>query len=298
MIQRTDAFSRCTPAVNFIFFVLAIVLGMFILHPAYLLVSAVCAALYYLTLKGPRALKTLLMLFLLFVLLSLINPLINTRGEHVLFRIFGRRYTFEALCYGMALGAMFVTLLVWFLCYSEVMTSDKFTSLFGNLIPALSLLLVMILRLVPSYQKKAAQIAGTRRCIGHSIRSAGTFRQKVRAGSTILSAMTSWALESSIVTSDSMRSRGYGAAKRVSFRIYRFTVRDALLLAGMLIPALLVIAVAASGATAAAFTPKLEIAPVGAFSAVGLAAYALLLLIPSFLNLWEAVTWHILISKI
>ena len=297
-MQRTDAFSRCTPAVNFIFFALAIVLCMFILHPAYLVVSFLGSALYYLTLKGRRALKTIAGLLVLLAVLALLNPVLNTRGAHVLFRWFDRPYTLEAMCYGAALGTMFISVLLWFLSYNEVMTSDKFTSLFGNLIPALSLLLVMILRLVPSYMKKTAQIAGARRCIGHSVRAAATTKEKVKSGVTILSAMTSWALESSIITSDSMRSRGYGAAKRVSFRIYRFTARDGLLLAATLIPAAVVVAAAVTGQTAAAFTPRIELAPVGTFSAIGLAAYALFVLIPMLLNLWEAVTWHISISRI
>ena len=34
---------------------------------------------------------------------------------------------------------------------------------------------------------------------------------------SILGALTSWALEGSVVTADSMRSRGYGTSKRTSF---------------------------------------------------------------------------------
>ena len=56
--------------------------------------------------------------------------------------------------------------MLWFGCYSEVLTSDKFTSLFGNWIPALSLLLVMVLRLIPEFMRKTKQIAADRSAIG------------------------------------------------------------------------------------------------------------------------------------
>ena len=298
MTQNHDAFSRCTPAVNFIFFLFAIVFGVIFLHPAYLCVSVFGAVLFYLTRKGKRGVRQVLAFLPLFAIVSLLNPLLNTQGTHVLFTVFGRPYTREALYYGMAMGGMFLSVLVWFLCYNEIMTSDKFTSLFGNLIPALSLLLVMILRLVPAYQRKAEQISGARRCVGKSAAANAPLRERIASGMTILSAMTSWALESSIVTADSMRSRGYGAAKRTTFRIHRFGTRDALLLACILPLAAVVIIAAAMGATSASFTPELILAPVRGFSAAALAAYALLLLIPTLLNLWEALTWRILRSKI
>ena len=67
-----------------------------------------------------------------------VNPLFNTYGATLLFTYFDRPYTLEALYYGAALAAVFVHMLLWFGCYNAVLTSDKFTSLFGNLIPALS----------------------------------------------------------------------------------------------------------------------------------------------------------------
>ena len=43
VLQEYDVFSRCHPAVNFLFFAAAIVLTVVLFHPAYLLVSLVCA---------------------------------------------------------------------------------------------------------------------------------------------------------------------------------------------------------------------------------------------------------------
>ena len=90
---------------------------------------------------------------------------------------------------------------------------------------------------------------------------------------------------------DSLRARGYGAARRTSFRIYRMTSRDWELLGLSLVLAVIVIL---AGGTAAAYTPELYIAP---FS-WGFVAYCAYLLIPTALHIKEAFQWHILRSRI
>ncbi|MDD6200669.1 MAG: energy-coupling factor transporter transmembrane component T, partial [Firmicutes bacterium] len=216
-----DAFSKCHPAVNFLFFAGAIGFGVVIQHPAYLLAAILAAAAYYLLLSGRKGWKMILALLPMLLFLTAINPLLNHYGKTVLFRVFGKPYTLEALVYGGALSGIFGVTLLWFGCYNKVLTSDKFTSLFGNLIPALSLLLVMVLRMIPNLIRKAGQISGARNSVGKGTgESAGT-REKLNCGMMVLGALTSWALEGSLVTADSMRARGYGAGRRSSFRIHR-----------------------------------------------------------------------------
>ena len=158
-----DAFSKCHPAVNFLFFVGAIAFGVLIQHPVYLAVGILCGSVYYLLLNGRKGIQFLLALIPLFIFLTAINPLFNTRGDTVLFLLFGKPYTLEALIYGAAVAGIFVDMILWFGCYNKVLTSDKFTSLFGSLIPAISLLLVMVFRMVPNLMRKAAQISGAPR---------------------------------------------------------------------------------------------------------------------------------------
>ncbi len=287
--MKRDAFSGCHPAVNFLFFLGAIGFGATIQHPAYCAVGCVCAAIYYLLLKGRKGLKMLGSLALLFVLMSAVNPLLNKSGKTVLFHWFGRPYTLEALYYGMALGAIMVVMLLWFGCYSAVLTSDKFTALFGRLIPALSLLLVMVLRMIPAFTRKARQIILARRAIGKGAEEKLT--EKAKNGAAILSALTDWALEGSIITADSMRSRGYGTGKRTNFQIYSMTSRDYVLL-GLILG--LEIAVIALGGTDASFTPRLKIGRAG----WGLAVYSILLLLPTLLHIKEVISWRISISRI
>ena len=296
--MSSDAFSKRHPAVNFVFFLGAIGFGVMIQHPAYLLAGAVAGGVYYLLLHGRKGWKMLLGLLPMFLFLTAINPLFNTYGQTVLFHVFGRPYTLEALLYGAAIAAVFVVMLIWFGCYNAVLTSDKFTSLFGNLIPALSLLLVMVLRMIPNLMRKARQLMGARNAIGKGGNENASQKEKLMDGMTILSALTDWALEGSVVTGDSMRSRGYGTAKRTSFMIYRMTGIDAILLAVQLMLIAAVIATAIAGGTDAAFTPELSIAPVAGFYLPGFLAYCAYLMIPSVLHIKEAIQWHISKSKI
>ena len=289
-----DRFSKCHPLVNFLFFAGAIGTTVLIQHPAFLLTGVITGVVYYLLLNGKKGLKTLALLVPVFVIIAAVNPVFNTMGQRVLFTLFGRPYTLEALYYGIATAGMFAGTMVWFGCYNKVLTGDKFTALFGNVIPAVSLLLVMVFRMVPGFVAKGRQLLGARQSIGKGTGENASVKEKMKGGATVLGALATWALEGSIVTADSMRARGYGSAKRTSFMIYRMTAADYLVLAAM--AALFGAAVAAVvlGQAAASFVPAVDLAPVS----WGWIAYTAYLLLPTVLHIKENVKWHISRSKI
>lgn len=74
--------------------------------------------------KGRAAWHVLSGLLPLFIFLAVVNPVFNTYGDRVLFvwhignLIPERPYTMEALLYGMALGGMFISVLLWF-CFLQ-----------------------------------------------------------------------------------------------------------------------------------------------------------------------------------
>lgn len=298
-MENRDAFTTYNPIVNMVFFLGAIVFGMFFVHPAFLACSVILAFSYYITVQKGKGLKFLFAMIPLFILLSLINPLFNPNGETVIFTYFGGRpYTMEALFYGIALAAMFVSIMTWFASYNAVMTSDKFMYIFGKAAPSISLVLSMILRLIPNFQRKAVQIASARKCVGKA-GDGGAREEKIENGMTVVSALTSWALEGGIITADSMRSRGYGSGIRSSFAIYRFDGRDITVLTLMLIMAATVIVCSLMGGTGVTYTPNLEFSQLdNPFTIVGAISYFVFLAIPTVLNITEAIIWHILRSKI
>ena len=290
--MKEDAFSKRHPSVSFVFFVAAICFGALFHHPAYLAAGIVSAGLYYVLLNGRKSAPAFIKLFLLFAFITLINPLFNTRGDTVLATVFGRPYTLEALIYGSSIASVFVITMLWFGCWNRVMTGDKFTCLFGNAAPALSILLVTVFRMVPEMIRRAKHIIIARNSIGKGGVSSG-FRERVKSGAASLGALASLSLEGSVTAGDSMRSRGYGTAKRTSFSIFRMKKSDVLLLVLIAAGASAIVASALLGAANAEFLPKREFAPVTGAAAAGFAAYCLFLLIPSVMHIWEVISWNI-----
>ena len=301
--NHRDTFSTYSPVINFTFFIGAVVFGMVLIHPGFLVCSVVSAVIYYLIVKGRRAVKLLAGLIPVLAAVTLINPLLNTQGSRVLFTYMGGRpYTAEALFYGMALAAMFAAVMLWFSCYNVVMTSDKFIHMFGRMAPSVSLILTMVLKLVPGYRHRLRQISTARRCIGMAGGSDGRTsgrRERMRNGMAEVSALTSWAFESGIVTADSMRGRGYGSGRRTNFSVYRFELRDRIMLSCMAVLMAVTACCCIAGAAEVAYTPELCIKPAGdPVSVAGLISYGIFLMIPAGVNITEEIKWRILRSKI
>ncbi len=296
--MKQDAFSKLHPAVNLLFFIGAIAFGVLLQHPVYLLAGILASGAYYLFLNRRKGVKNILLMIPLFIFVTLFNPIVNTRGVTVLFTYLDRPYTLEALVYGVAVAATFVLMLLWFGCYGKVLTGDKFTCLFGNLAPSLSLLLVMVFRMIPNLLQKAKQIIGVRSSIGKGTADNSSLKNKLSSGMTVIGVLTSWALEGSITTSDSMRSRGYGTSKRTSFMVYRMTATDWAVAAFMLALLGVVIGYILNGGMSAEFLPKRNIAPINGKNVIGFIAYFTYLMIPSIINAKEAIQWSISKSKI
>lgn len=296
--MKDDAFSKLHPAVNLLFFIGAICFGVLLQHPVYLLAGIFASGAYYLTLNGRKAIKNILLMIPLFIFVTLFNPIVNTRGVTVLFTYSDRPYTLEALVYGVAVAATFVMMLLWFGCYGKVLTGDKFTCLFSNLAPSLSLLLVMVFRMIPNLLQKAKQIIGVRSSIGKGTAEKSSFKDKINAGMTVIGILTSWALEGSITTSDSMRSRGYGTSKRTSFAVYRLTGVDWITVFFMFALISVVIVFAMNGGMNAEFLPEINITPIKGLNIIGFIAYLGYLMIPTILNVKEVIQWNISESKI
>lgn len=292
-----DAFGSYHPAITFALFACAILLGMFVRHPAFLAASVLFSGLYYVLLVGRRAGKMIAGMAVLFCAVAAVNPLFNTMGGTVLFTYFGRPYTVEALAYGACAAALLVGMLLWFSCYNIVMTSDKFTYLFGGMAPAVTLVFTMVLRLVPTYRRKIDQLSAARAGIGRDP-AQGTLRERVASAAAVLSALMSWALESGVATADSMRSRGFGQGPRVPYSRYRFTARDKVLLGCMIALALASAVAIAAGFADVAFIPRIDIPPFSPAMACGLVAYSAFVAIPSFITVRERILWRISLSNI
>lgn len=297
--MKRDTFSTYHPIINFLYFVLVIGFSMFVMHPVFLGISMAGGFLYYIYLKGKKAWRITCLFWLpVFLISAAINPLFNHRGMTLLFYLkSGNPITLESIFYGLASGVMIVTVIAWFACYQCVMTSDKFIYLFGKLIPAMSLLLSMILRFVPRFSAQIKKISDAQKCIGRDVTN-GRMPAKIKHGLKIFSILVTWALENSLETADSMKSRGYGLRGRTNFSIYRFDARDWMMLAGLAIAGCFLALLLATEQIYVFYYPMMGINPGKAMAILGYLVYTGLCFLPFTVDVAEDIKWHYLKSKI
>ncbi len=296
--MRRDAFEELHPAVTFGFFMCAVIFSIIVQDPLWTGASLVASALCLVSVRGRRAWRMVAAMAAAFVAIAAVNALLNAHGSTVLFiYLGGRPFTLEALLYGMQTAGMFASVMLWFGSYAQVVTTDRFTYLFGNAAPAVTLTLTMALRLVPTCLRRARRISAARAGIGKSV-SAGSARARAASGLEVLSALTARSLEGAIITADSMRSRGYGTGLRTRMAHVRFSVRDAVAVtAGAILFAGAVFGIA-HGWASAQFLPTVELAPLSGASVATLAAFAGFLLLPVIINVEEGSSWRSSSSRI
>lgn len=225
-MEYKSTFGDCHPAVIFAYFFMMIGLTMSFHHPITLGASLIGAACYYIRLyRGGAAAFFLKAALPMTIFAAVINSLFNNRGDTVLCVLpTGKNLTLESMVYGLGAAVMLLSVLTWFGCFSNVMTSDKLLYLFARLIPSLSLVLSMTLRFVPRFKIQLEQIKEARACMGQAAPRSPI--KRLKNAFKCFSVMISQSLESSIETADSMKSRGFGLGKRTSFSIYSFCERD------------------------------------------------------------------------
>ena len=229
--KMQDRFAKYHPLVNFLYFSLVIGFSVVLTHPLTQGISLTCALLYAVQTEGAKAVWFCLKWCLPMMLLTaFINPAFSHEGVTILLYFpTGNPLTLESILYGISSGVLLATVMLWFLNFNRVITSDKFIYLFGRMVPALSLILSMTLRFIPKFKTQMAAVVDAQKSIGRDP-AEGSLWQRMKIAITVLSIMITWSLENAIETGDSMKSRGYGLPGRTAFTIYRLDDRDKLAL--------------------------------------------------------------------
>lgn len=288
--MKNEAFSGYHPIVNLVFFMAVLGMTMFIMQPIFLGISLLCGCFYLLYMKGGRGfLRQVSYLLPVLLAMAVMNPLFNHEGVTILWYLPNDNpITLEAICYGIAAAAMMVASILWFNCCNCVFTSDKIIYLFGRVIPALSLLISMTLRFVPRFKNFLQNTLRVQRAM-HKPQNA---KEQLRQVLSSFSATVSWAMEQSIVSADSMKSRGYGAAGRTSFSIYRFEKRDGLALAALTVLCIGACLPHFTGALSWMYYPSLTGTLLGVPQMLAYACYAGACLLPLIIDLEEDRKWN------
>lgn len=296
--MQANEFKTYHPIVNFLYFVFVIGFSCFFMHPFCLCVSFVSAFLYSVILKGKKAIKTNILYMLpMIVGMALLNPAFNHEGVTVLLYLpSGNPLTLESIIYGIAAATMIASVICWFSCYNEVMTSDKFIYLFGKIIPSLSLILSMTLRFVPRFINQMKVVANAQKTIGRDI-SSGSVVTRAKNGLSIISIMITWSLENALDTADSMKSRGYGIPGRTAFSIFSFDKRDKKVFFIILVLGIYIFFGGIFGGMYFRYFPSVKWNNISMYSVSVFLVYIILSFVPIIIELWEVKKWKAIKSK-
>ena len=290
--MKRIAFTTYHPAANFIFFALVLVLTVVIFHPLALAVSLVGALAMAIKLDGFRAIRYFCGLPLVIMILSMVmNPLFVHKGISVLFYIGESPVTREAVIYGANTALMLGSVIMWFYCYSLIMTSDRFMAVFGKRAPSTSLIFSMVLRFLPRMRRQAEDIAMAQRCLGRKVSDSQEKKsrtERLHNGLAITSILTTWALENSIDTADSMRARGYGCGRRSHYSKYEMKPRDVVFMAAVTAVAAGLLAAKAMGTWTFNCYPLVEMS-VGTSTAIMTVLMAAVCFCPLMMEITEEV---------
>lgn len=291
------AFGRCHPATNLIFFAAVIVFAMLINHPAFMAVSLLASLAYAVKLKGRSVLKTFFCFLLpLLIFVTILNALVSHYGVTVLYTFpSGNNLTLETIAYGAVTGALVVNTVLWFMCYNEVVTEDKFMHLFGRRMPHIALLIMMVLRFVPLYSKQFAEVVSARKAAGIGEKKGKI--GKIKNAAAAVSGVITWALEHSIETADSMKSRGYGLKGRTSYSRFEMSPADWLLIIIMLAESAITAAAKLMGFADALYNPMIQVSGATPMLIISLSVYALLCFLPVIYDLAEEIRWNRLYAE-
>lgn len=291
------AFDTFHPVVLFSYFASVISLTMFFVHPVYLCITLFLVVALNFSFKRSSFLKEWKLYVPLFFLMAIINPLISHNGELVLFYLNGNAVTVEAIVYGVAIAMMLVAVMLWFSCYNEVMTSDKFLYLFSKISPALALTVSISMRLVPRFTHQLTQIANAQKTIGMDYRT-GSLAHRIKCIARILSVLITWSLDNAIDTADSMKARGYGIGQRSAFSIFVLARRDVCMLVVIGVFVAINISAVVYGVTTFYFYPTFSSIQVDVLSISFYCSYFVLLAMPLAVEVKESLKWRSLKSSV
>lgn len=288
--------SSYNPISVFIYFILTSFVAMFTMEPVVAMLSLLGAVLLFLIRNGFSDKKIHLYYALLFFVTAFINPLFNHNGTTVLFVMNDNPITKEALIYGLVAATVLVSVLYWFRSFSIIMTSDKLIYIFGLISPKIALIISGALRFVPLFRVQMKKTRNAQKALG--LFKDGNIVDKIRGEIRVLSVMLTWALENGIVTADSMAARGYGERKRTAFSYFNFGFSDLIFTFASLILFIFTAFGLGSKAVYFEFYPSLFHNGFTVKTAVIYFSYALLVFLPSALEIQEGLKWKYLRSKI
>ena len=290
------SFSEYNPIVVTVWFFSVTGIAMFSSYPLLMLISLLGGVLFFTVRNGISHGKEHIFFWVLFLILTLANPLVSHNGKTVLFVMNHNPVTLEATLYGLNSATMIVGVLYWFRSFTQIMTSEKLLYVTGALSPKLSLILSMALRFVPLFSRQSVKINNAQKAMG--LYKDDNIIDDMKGKSRVFSILVTWALENGIITADSMEARGFGTHRRTHFCRFRFRGSDIALIVVSI--ALLVVTAFSVGIGSLDFSfyPSISVKTPGKLGIAGIISYIALIMIPIIIETEVSLRWKYLRSGI
>ncbi len=246
------------------------------------IVGMIAAALLSLQVGGAKELAVIGGAMVLGAAVCVVAPLFDTAGTTVLFSLFGRPYTLEALLRGALTGALVANMMLWFACLGALVGGDGLLRCCGKAAPRIGMVTSLVVQMVPRLFRRASRIRAARK--GAALAGAGTtLSARMREGCAVFATVAADSLERSVVCADAMESRGYGTGPRTDAASSPLSTGERAFVA------LTVLAVMGVGVFAT--LSAMGILPSAQAELWMLLAYGLLAFLPVLVNLMEDCSW-------
>lgn len=221
-------FERRHPLVITAYYILVLVILMSTTNPLIITACFLGSLSFQLLQLNGRKKRSVLYPLIFLLIITITNPLFVHRGGTILFFFLSRPVTKEAFIYGFFMGLMIAGVIYLFQNFQSQIDLEQFYYLFGQRFPKLALILTMIFRFIPLFQRYYHELNQVQKTVHRT--QDRSFKQKVSYGLDLFGNLFSWSLENAMDTASSMKARGYGIGKRSSRVQYEWQKKDSFFL--------------------------------------------------------------------
>ncbi len=174
---------------------------------------------------GRRGSASLKWYWLLAVVTVLFNLFFYQRGREILFYFLGRPILKEGLIYGLYMGALLFSLLLFWQVILKAFPGDKWLWLCRRVLPQTAMVFLFSGGLFARCKKNMEE---KWRILSLKGQENASLRERCREVGDVLYAFAGWSIQWGLETVDSVNSRGYGLSAGSSVNTYPWRWRDVL----------------------------------------------------------------------
>ncbi len=210
------------PSVYLIYFFVLIIFAL-LFDDLYYLLIFIIAILALIILQGAKSkISDALKLFIpISIIIIILNPLVSHNGTTEIPLFFNFTITLESFVYGLLMALSLLIIYLIFVSFNSYVDYQQLLYLASNHFPNICMILIMAMRFVSLLTYRFKEVEKIHSYDGKS---------KIDKYGSLVAVVLSWSLEEAMLTSKSMKARGYGVAKRTNYLKFEFNKIDYVIL--------------------------------------------------------------------